>query len=37
MDDSLKNITLLIKKEFSKAIEGLDNLSKEKNNYNYYF
>lgn len=31
MDDSLKNITLLIKKkEFSKAIEGLDNLSKEK-------
>ena len=39
MDDSLKNITLLIKKkEFSKAIEGLDNLSEEKkNNFNYYF
>tara|TARA_Y100000591_G_scaffold323165_1_gene340518 strand:+ start:2695 stop:3966 length:1272 start_codon:yes stop_codon:yes gene_type:complete len=39
MDDSLKNITILIrKKEFSKAKESLDNLSEDKkNDFNYYF
>ena len=39
MDNNLKNIALLIqKKEFSKAMENLDNLTtNEKNNFNYYF